>query len=272
MSFYRVLFVCIHNSSRSQMAEAFLKQTPYFQVDSAGIEPGLLNPYAVKVMQEVGIDISHHQTKSVFDLYDQGNRYDAVISVCDPEAAEKCPIFPGKTKRYHWTFPDPLKLTGSFDQKCQKIRMIRNEIDYKVRQFVKDFHSLDTCIQQHDKLFFVLKELMYREPIFHHPEKFGKTKEEIESQLCDEFFEVGASGHVYNKQDVIEIMLKRYNNPEYRDVWQTKEFDVTQISKDHYLLTYLLIQDNIRVTRRSTIWRSVKGVWKILYHQGTLCP
>lgn len=116
----------------------------------------------------------------------------------------------------------------------------------------------------------ILDELKSREPIFHHPEKFGKTKEDIENQICDEFWEVGASGNVYTKQDVIDTLLERYNNPDYQDIWEAKDFDLTKIAPDNYLLTYILIQGKTRVTRRSTLWRKVNGHWKILYHQGTV--
>lgn len=116
----------------------------------------------------------------------------------------------------------------------------------------------------------ILDELKSREPIFHHPEKFGKTKEDIENQICDEFWEVGASGNVYTKQDVIDTLLERYNNPDYQDIWEAKGFELTKISSDNYLLTYILIQDKTRVTRRSTLWRRVNCDWKIIYHQGTL--
>ncbi|NNM58654.1 MAG: DUF4440 domain-containing protein [Legionellales bacterium] len=116
----------------------------------------------------------------------------------------------------------------------------------------------------------MLQELKLREPIFHHPEKFGKTKEDIENQMCDEFWEVGASGNIYTRQDVIETLLERYNDQNYQDIWETSDFKVTQIAPDNYLLTYNLIQNHSRHTRRSIIWRKVNGRWKILYHQGTV--
>src|SRR6476661_3372851 len=96
----KILFVCIHNSARSQMAEAFLKHFGYgkFDADSAGYEKGKLNPYVVGTMQEVGIDISQSETKEVFDLFREGRHYQAVISVCDESSAERCPIFPGMVK------------------------------------------------------------------------------------------------------------------------------------------------------------------------------
>src|SRR5205809_722962 len=98
---YKILFVCIHNSARSQMAEAFLNYygKEKFQAESAGIEKGKLNPFVVQTMQEAGIDISKNQTKEVFDLVKQGKSYDAVVTVCERYAAEKCPIFPGRGKK-----------------------------------------------------------------------------------------------------------------------------------------------------------------------------
>ncbi len=131
-----------------------------------------------------------------------------------------------------------------------------------------DSHSDRVNVEDNENKIF--DELKAREPIFHHPEKFGKTKEDISNQMCDEFWEVGASGNVYTKQDVIETLLERYNQPDYQDIWETKDFALNKIAPDNYLVTYSLIQDKTRVTRRSTIWRKVNGNWKILYHQGTI--
>src|SRR3989338_9622164 len=93
----KVLFVCVHNSARSQIAEAFLKQMAgdKFEAESAGLEPGNLNPVVVEVMKEVGIDISQNKTKSVFDFYKQGRQYDYVVTVCDESQSGACPMFPG---------------------------------------------------------------------------------------------------------------------------------------------------------------------------------
>jgi len=109
-----VLFLCVHNSARSQMAEAFLRQFGggRFEVESAGLEPGTLNPFVVRAMAEVGIDISRNATKSVFDLHAAGKTYDAVVTVCSKEAAERCPIFPGRAERQHWPFDDPSTFAG----------------------------------------------------------------------------------------------------------------------------------------------------------------
>src|SRR5664279_3015984 len=98
---YKVLFVCIHNSARSQMAEAFLNKygEDQFVAESAGLEPGKMNPNVVKVMREVGIDLSQKGTQGVFDLYKKGMQYDAVVTVCDGDSAERCPAFQGKGKK-----------------------------------------------------------------------------------------------------------------------------------------------------------------------------
>jgi arsenate reductase (thioredoxin) len=105
----KVLFICIHNSARSQMAEAFLNQIcgSEFEAQSAGLEPGKLNPIVVEAMGELGIDISRNPTKAVFDFVKSGQSFAYVITVCDEASAERCPIFPGITTRLHWGFPDP---------------------------------------------------------------------------------------------------------------------------------------------------------------------
>jgi len=135
----KVLFMCIHNSARSQMAEAFLEQLAgdRFEAQSAGIEPGKLNPLVVKVMAEEGIDISHKETTGVFDLYRKGAVFSYVITVCDEASAERCPIFPGVTKRMHWSFPDPSALEGTDEEKLQGTRQIRDAIKAQVGEWVR---------------------------------------------------------------------------------------------------------------------------------------
>ncbi|MDD5712274.1 MAG: arsenate reductase ArsC [Smithellaceae bacterium] len=135
-----VLFVCIHNSARSQMAGAWLKNLcgEYFAVESAGIDPGTLNPLVVKAMAEVGIDISGNQTKGVAELIEVGKRFDYVITVCDQASAERCPIFPGNAKKLHWSLPDPAGLAGTDEEKLAAIREIRDDIKSKVEVFCAD--------------------------------------------------------------------------------------------------------------------------------------
>ena len=134
----KVLFICVHNSGRSQMSEAFLKHYAgdRFDAQSAGLEPGELNSLVVKAMAEIGINISQNKTRSVFDIWKSGELFQYVISVCDAESAEKCPIFPGPTTRLHWSFHDPPKVTGSYEQKLQKVREIRDEIAAKIHQLL----------------------------------------------------------------------------------------------------------------------------------------
>ncbi|HEY6154166.1 MAG TPA: arsenate reductase ArsC [Candidatus Udaeobacter sp.] len=134
----RVLFICVHNSGRSQMSEAFLRHYAgvRFDAQSAGLEPGELNPLVVEAMAEIGIDISRNKTKSVFDVWKSGELFQYVIAVCDAESAEKCPIFPGPTTRLHWSFRDPSNVTGSYDQKLQKVRQIRDEIASKIQDWL----------------------------------------------------------------------------------------------------------------------------------------
>ena len=135
----RVLFVCIHNSARSQMAEAWFNELcgDDYKADSAGIEPGTLNPLVVKAMQEVDIDISQNQTNAVMDYVKSGDLFSYVITVCDETSAERCPIFPGATKRLHWSFPDPSALQGTEQEKLVEIRKIRDTIKSQVADWVK---------------------------------------------------------------------------------------------------------------------------------------
>ena len=130
----KVLFVCIHNSARSQMAEAFLKLhcSERFEAHSAGIEPGKLNPVVVEAMRQRGINIANHPTKSVFELFTAGTLFEYVITVCDETSAERCPIFPGLTKRLHWGFPDPSAFQGTPEAKLERTCEIRDAIEKKV--------------------------------------------------------------------------------------------------------------------------------------------
>ncbi|MDD5160790.1 MAG: arsenate reductase ArsC [Sulfuricurvum sp.] len=134
----KVLFVCVHNSARSQMAEAFFNQ--YAQgsdsSESAGIEPGKLNPYVVRAMAEKNIDISNNETKGVFALYKEGRTFSHVITVCDAEAAQRCPIFPGISRIIMWSFPDPSTFTGSDDEIMEQVRVVRDTIEAKVKAFI----------------------------------------------------------------------------------------------------------------------------------------
>lgn len=132
----RVLFVCVHNSARSQMAEAFLGQLcpDAFEVASAGLEPARINPLVVEVMQEVGIDLSQKSTQAVWDLAKRGSLFAYVISVC-AEAGERCPIFPGVCKRLAWSFDDPSTFAGTHEEKLAQTRVVRDQIRAAVARF-----------------------------------------------------------------------------------------------------------------------------------------
>ncbi|MBL0066078.1 MAG: arsenate reductase ArsC [Bacteroidetes bacterium] len=136
----RVLFVCIHNSARSQMAEAYLRKFAgdRYEVESAGLEARQLNPVAIQMMEEEGIDMSAHYAKTTAEMLKQGKTYNFVITVCDPKAAESCPIFPGVTKRLHWSFPDPSAFKGTPEDKLNFTREIREQIREAVSNFISN--------------------------------------------------------------------------------------------------------------------------------------
>ena len=126
------------------MAEAWLNKIcgEYFEAQSAGLEPGALNPLAVQVMAEAGIDISKKKTQAVFDVFKSGQLFAYVITVCDEASAEKCPIFPGPATRLHWSFPDPSEVQGSKTAKLEQVRLIRDEIRTKIEQWCEE-----VCLQ-----------------------------------------------------------------------------------------------------------------------------
>ncbi|MEA3354176.1 MAG: arsenate reductase ArsC [Campylobacterota bacterium] len=134
----KVLFVCIHNSARSQMAEAFLNRYSegMFEAYSAGIEPGTLNPLVVKAMAQKDIDISKNETKSAFDFVKQGKLFNYIVTVCDEQAAQRCPIFPGVRERIMMSFEDPSSFVGSQEEKLEKIRVVRDKIEDAVLDLI----------------------------------------------------------------------------------------------------------------------------------------
>lgn len=136
----KVLFFCTENSCRSQMAEGFLRNLGRnrFDVVSAGTEPAGLNPMAVEVMREVGIDLSSYYSKAIDAFLSE--QFDDVITVCD-RARESCPVFPGKHKALHWSFDDPAAAQGPPEQRLAVFRRVRNEIDGHVRGFVQQINE-----------------------------------------------------------------------------------------------------------------------------------
>jgi arsenate reductase len=139
MEALRVLFVCIHNGGRSQMAEAFLNKFggDKFFGESAGLDAGTLNPIVVDAMKEIGMDISANKTKDVFDFFKEGKRFNYVVTVCDEANAERCPIFPGTIQKLHWSFRDPSALEGSYEKKLSATRVIRDEIKNKILEWIE---------------------------------------------------------------------------------------------------------------------------------------
>ena len=129
----RVLFLCTHNSARSQMAEGLLRRLAgeRFEVHSAGTEATLVRPLAIRALAELGIDISGQESKTL-DRY-LGEPFDAVITVCD-QAAEACPIFPGARERRHWSFPDPSRASGSEQEQLAVYRQVRDAIRERIER------------------------------------------------------------------------------------------------------------------------------------------
>ena len=136
----KILFICDHNSARSQIAAALMTKRcgAVYEAKSAGLEPGTLNPLAVEALREIGIDISQNKTQAVFDVWKSGELFEYVITVCSEADAEGCPIFPGPAKRLHWPFDDPSKLTGTHEEKMTGTRRILKEIDVTVKAFCQE--------------------------------------------------------------------------------------------------------------------------------------
>jgi arsenate reductase (thioredoxin) len=136
----RVLFLCTHNSSRSQMAEGLLRARGgnRYDVNSAGTDPQTVHPLAIQVMREIGIDISEaagHRAKSMDEF--RGQTIDLVVTVCD-DAAEACPFFPGARRQIHWSFPDPSAVTGTEDERLAAFRSVRDAIATRLDEFLSE--------------------------------------------------------------------------------------------------------------------------------------
>ena len=133
----KILFLCTGNSARSQMAEGFLRKYAgdRFEVFSAGLEPGFINPLTIQVMEEKGMDMSGYYSKGL-DQFLGKVHFAYLITVCS-RADEKCPIFPGMGQRLHWPFEDPAAFQGSPEEKLAKFRQVRDEIEAKVKEFAQ---------------------------------------------------------------------------------------------------------------------------------------
>lgn len=133
----RVLFVCVHNSGRSRMAEALVNNMGQgrFEAMSAGLEPRPAHPLVAQIMNEIGLDITQKPPNSVFELFKQGRIYDYVITVC-AETESLCPIFPGVRRRLSWPFHDPAEVSGTQAEQLAQIRIIRDQIKHQVEQWI----------------------------------------------------------------------------------------------------------------------------------------
>ncbi len=136
----KVLFICVHNSARSQMAAALLNKMcgEFFEAQSAGLEPGTINPLAVEALQDIGIDISRNTTQRVFDVWTSGQIFQFVITVCSESEAKGCPIFVGVTTRLHWPFDDPSRFTGTHEERLEGTRRVRDQIRDRIDSFCEE--------------------------------------------------------------------------------------------------------------------------------------
>lgn len=141
MNAKKVLFVCVHNSARSQMAEAFMNKLSggRYIAESAGLERGTLNPYVVKAMAEIGYDITNSTTDSVFEYFKEGRVYHYVFRVCDNSAAERCPVFPDISSSFHWDFTDPTTFKGTDEEILENTRNIRDGIKSKIEEWLLEY-------------------------------------------------------------------------------------------------------------------------------------
>jgi arsenate reductase len=127
------------------MAEAWLNRIcpDNFEAHSAGLEPGTINPLAIEAMREVGVDISRNKTQSVFDVFISGELFAYAITVCAESEAAGCPIFAAVTKRLYWSFSDPSAFTGTYDERLERTREIRDQIRAKIHSFCEEHCVMD---------------------------------------------------------------------------------------------------------------------------------
>jgi arsenate reductase len=134
-----VLFICVYNSARSQMAEELLRKYggEGFSPESAGLEPGKINPRVIRALKEdEDIDISRKKTQGVMDLFKAGRLYHTVVTVCGAAEEEGCPVFPGITNRLHWPFDDPSRFTGTDDEIADRVHVLLRQIKEKILEFI----------------------------------------------------------------------------------------------------------------------------------------
>jgi arsenate reductase (thioredoxin) len=127
------------------MAAALLNEMcgDFFEAQSAGLEPGTLNPLAVETLQEIGTDISANETQSVFEVFKSGQLFAFAITVCSESESKGCPIFAGVTKRLHWPFADPSQFTGTHEERLAKTRELLEEIRRKIEDFCEEYCAVE---------------------------------------------------------------------------------------------------------------------------------
>lgn len=142
----KVLFLCIHNSARSQIAEAYLNELGKgkFIAESAGIHELTkdiqINPYVVEVMKEEGYNLENNSINSAFDYFKEGRNYDVVITVCDAATGQQCPVFPSAMATLNWSFDDPSTFDGSDEEILKKTRVVRDQIKERILEFINVFN------------------------------------------------------------------------------------------------------------------------------------
>ncbi len=143
MNKIRVLFVCVYNSARSQIAEGLLNYIAgdRFEAESAGLEPGHLGPQIIKAMAESGIDISKQYSKQITEVLKSGKRFDYVIALCDAANAQRCPAVPGARKYLNWSFPDPLQVHGTDAEIMNEIGEVREAIKNKIESWLTEMEK-----------------------------------------------------------------------------------------------------------------------------------
>jgi hypothetical protein len=156
-----------------------------------------------------------------------------------------------------------------------RLHLVKDEVipahsgdSVRANPFESWVHGMEPSLSTEPELQEILAELSRREPIFHRAE-FGTTRADFERMTADDYWETGASGRRYSRPFVLDGLEERFSAP-HADVWETRDFHCRRLSKDTYLLTYTLLQDHQRLTRRATIWRNTADGWKIVYHQGTI--
>ena len=156
-----------------------------------------------------------------------------------------------------------------------RLHLLKDELTVADSDEIVPLHARDSGIQDLELAFNtepelrdILADLSSREPIFHRPE-FGTTRADFERMMVEDYWETGASGRRYSRQVILDELEKRFSAP-HAEVWETSDFQCRKLSSDTYLLTYTLLQDHVRLSRRATIWRTTPDGWKIVYHQGTI--